>query len=76
MASATVILPLKGAQEPGAASWCDALDTAAMVLGAARGLEMLESAKASAILIREAKGGKLDAVLSEDLKGKLKVVLN
>jgi thiamine biosynthesis lipoprotein len=76
MASATVILSLKGAQEPGAASWCDALDTAAMVLGREKGMEMLKQAGASAILIHEGKDGKLDALLSDDLKDKLKMALN
>lgn len=74
--SVTVIFPLQGAKAPGAGSWCDALDTAALVMGMQKGRAMLEAQKASAILIHEGKGHTLDAAVTEDLKGKAKLVLN
>lgn len=74
--SVTVILPFSGAEAPGAGSWCDALDTAALVLGMRDGKKLLESRKASGILIHQGPAGALDASLTDDLLGKIDLRLN
>lgn len=54
--SVTVILPLAEAPAPGAGAWCDALDTAALVLGQADGAALLEGFGAQGLLLREHEG--------------------
>jgi thiamine biosynthesis lipoprotein len=74
--SVSVILPLKGAPAPGAGAWCDALDTAALVLGQAEGKALLEAQKASGILLRDDGKGRLESLLTADLETQLDLVLN
>jgi thiamine biosynthesis lipoprotein len=74
--SVTVILPITGAEAPGAGSWCDALDTAALVLGMGEGKKLLEGRGASGLLIHQGPQGALDASLTDDLKGKVELRLN
>lgn len=74
--SVTAILPLKGAPAPGAGSWCDALDTAALVLGQAEGLKLLQSQGAEGVLLRDAGPGEaLDAMLTPGLSSHLALEL-
>jgi thiamine biosynthesis lipoprotein len=71
VASVTVILPMNGTEAPGSGSWCDALDTAALVSGMQKGKALLESRHASGVLIHVGEDGKLDADVTDDLKGKI-----
>jgi thiamine biosynthesis lipoprotein len=74
--SVTVITPVGYHEAPGPGSWCDALDTAALVLGMEKGKKLLSGKGLSGVLIHEDKDGKLDADMTDDLKGKLTLVLN
>jgi thiamine biosynthesis lipoprotein len=74
--SVSVILPIGKTPDPGAGSWCDALDTAAMVLGQEEGKKLLESQHASGILLRDKGNGELESLVTEDLQGKLDLVRN
>jgi thiamine biosynthesis lipoprotein len=76
VASVTVIFPLDMGKKPGAGSWCDALDTAALVMGLEKGKKLLQGAKASGILIHQGRNGRLDALVTDDLKGKVTLILN
>jgi thiamine biosynthesis lipoprotein len=74
--SVSVILPIGKTPDPGAGSWCDALDTAAMVLGQVEGKKLLESQHAAGILLRDKGNGELESLVTDDLQGKIDLVLN
>jgi thiamine biosynthesis lipoprotein len=74
--SVSVLIPLKGAPDPGAGSWCDALDTAAMVLGQQAGKELLDRQKVAALLLKEDSPGHLVADKSALWDPAVDVVLN
>jgi thiamine biosynthesis lipoprotein len=72
IASSTVIIALDHGAFPG--GWADALDTAALVLGEEKGRSLLEAQQVSGVLIKET-NGKLKAILTKDLEGKLDLIL-
>jgi thiamine biosynthesis lipoprotein len=76
VASVTVIFPFAGTEAPGSGSWCDALDTAALVSGMVKGKALLQSRGASGVLIHEGPDGKLDAETTDNLKGKVTLTLD
>jgi thiamine biosynthesis lipoprotein len=76
VASVTVLFPIVGTEAPGSGSWCDALDTAALVSGMQKGKALLQSRGASGVLIHEGADGRLDADVTDDLKGKVTLTLD
>ncbi len=70
VASSTVIINFKDYPYPG--GWADSLDTAALVLGPVKGKALLESQGVGGVLVLD-QNGKLSAVLTKDLAGKLKL---
>jgi thiamine biosynthesis lipoprotein len=57
--SVSVLLPLSGTAAPGAGSWCDAMDTAGVVLGQEAGKAFFDRQHAAALLLKEDAPGHL-----------------
>jgi thiamine biosynthesis lipoprotein len=74
--SVSVIIPLQSAAAPGAGSGCDALDTAAMVLGQQEGKDFLNGEHVAALLLKDEGQGRLSAVGTQAWDASLPLVLN